>query len=41
MHELLMNIVIFFPTGPSELDLCLLGETSSLADLACKYDEVN
>ncbi|XP_024137408.1 adenylate kinase isoenzyme 5 isoform X1 [Oryzias melastigma] len=26
--------------GPSELDLCLLGETSSLADLACKYDEV-
>ncbi|KAF6728113.1 Adenylate kinase isoenzyme 5 [Oryzias melastigma] len=25
--------------GPSELDLCLLGETSSLADLACKYDE--
>ncbi|XP_037643000.1 adenylate kinase isoenzyme 5 [Sebastes umbrosus] len=26
--------------GPSELDLSLLGETSSLADLACKYDEV-
>ncbi|XP_056149276.1 adenylate kinase isoenzyme 5 [Lampris incognitus] len=25
--------------GPSELDLNLLGETSSLADLACKYDE--
>lgn len=26
--------------GPSELDLSLLGETSSLADVACKYDEV-
>ncbi|XP_022613756.1 adenylate kinase isoenzyme 5 [Seriola dumerili] len=26
--------------GPSELDLSLLGETSSLADAACKYDEV-
>lgn len=25
--------------GPSELDLSLLGETSSLADIACKYDE--
>ncbi|XP_070700822.1 adenylate kinase isoenzyme 5 [Pempheris klunzingeri] len=25
--------------GPSELDLSLLGETSSLADVACKYDE--
>ncbi|KAM6989887.1 adenylate kinase isoenzyme 5 [Tautogolabrus adspersus] len=26
--------------GPSELDLSLLGETSSLADVACKNDEV-
>lgn len=26
--------------GPSELDLSLLGETSSLADVACKYDEL-
>ncbi|XP_035525929.1 adenylate kinase isoenzyme 5 [Morone saxatilis] len=26
--------------GPSELDLSLLGETSSLADVAYKYDEV-
>ncbi|XP_051278263.1 adenylate kinase isoenzyme 5 [Dicentrarchus labrax] len=26
--------------GPSELDLSLLGEPSSLADVACKYDEV-
>ncbi|XP_006792390.1 adenylate kinase isoenzyme 5 isoform X2 [Neolamprologus brichardi] len=26
--------------GPSELDLSLLGETSSLADVACKDDEV-
>ncbi|XP_029308785.1 adenylate kinase isoenzyme 5 isoform X2 [Cottoperca gobio] len=26
--------------GPSELDLSLLGETSSLADVACKYEEV-
>ncbi|KAK5860312.1 hypothetical protein PBY51_021801 [Eleginops maclovinus] len=26
--------------GPSELDLSLLGETGSLADVACKYDEV-
>uniref|UniRef100_A0A671U1W0 Adenylate kinase 5 n=1 Tax=Sparus aurata TaxID=8175 RepID=A0A671U1W0_SPAAU len=26
--------------GPSELDLSVLGETSSLADVACKYDEV-
>ncbi|KAM9323276.1 adenylate kinase isoenzyme 5 [Pholidichthys leucotaenia] len=26
--------------GPSELDLSLVGETSSLADVACKYDEV-
>uniref|UniRef100_A0A668AWV9 Adenylate kinase isoenzyme 5 n=1 Tax=Myripristis murdjan TaxID=586833 RepID=A0A668AWV9_9TELE len=25
--------------GPSELDLSLLGETSSLADISCKYDE--
>ncbi|XP_071780472.1 adenylate kinase isoenzyme 5 isoform X2 [Centroberyx gerrardi] len=25
--------------GPSELDLSLLSETSSLADVACKYDE--
>uniref|UniRef100_A0A3Q2VB56 Adenylate kinase isoenzyme 5 n=1 Tax=Haplochromis burtoni TaxID=8153 RepID=A0A3Q2VB56_HAPBU len=27
--------------GPSELDLSLLGETSSLADVACKDDEVS
>nr|XP_019957870.1 PREDICTED: adenylate kinase isoenzyme 5 [Paralichthys olivaceus] len=26
--------------GPSELDLSLLGDTSSLADVACKYSEV-
>ncbi|XP_068427769.1 adenylate kinase isoenzyme 5 [Clinocottus analis] len=26
--------------GPSELDLSLLGESSSQADVACKYDEV-
>ncbi|XP_029931036.1 adenylate kinase isoenzyme 5 [Myripristis murdjan] len=26
--------------GPSELDLSLLGETSSLADISCKYDEL-
>lgn len=25
--------------GPSELDLSLLGESSSLADVSCKYDE--
>lgn len=27
-------------SGPSELDLSLLGENSSLADVSCKYDEV-
>lgn len=32
--------VFFFSSGPSELDLSLLGESSSLADVACKYDEV-
>ncbi|KAI3374700.1 hypothetical protein L3Q82_021271, partial [Scortum barcoo] len=33
------NVIVSSP-GPSELDLSLLGETSSLADVACKYDEV-
>lgn len=31
---------VFLSAGPSELDLSLLGETSSLADVACKDDEV-
>lgn len=30
----------FLSPGPSELDLSLLGETGSLADVACKYSEV-
>lgn len=33
-------LFLFLSPGPSELDLSLLGETSSLADVACKYDEV-
>lgn len=32
-------VVFVRSSGPSELDLSLLGETS-LADVACKYDEV-
>lgn len=30
----------FWSSGPSELDLSLLGETSALADVAYKYSEV-
>lgn len=32
--------LICVSSGPSELDLSLLGESSSLSDVACKYDEV-
>lgn len=33
-------MIVFLSSGPSELDLSLLGETGSLADVACKYEEV-
>lgn len=40
MNPQFADCSVLLSSGPSELDLSLLGETSSLADVACKYDEV-